>query len=167
MIGQAGGHGRGPWLPLFDCARPMDGLGQWQWQTQARVRQHEIVVYMVQSQLLTQARFVFAPRVDAPPDGRDMLAKVQIQALDKRRIDLPSSLGQHRLDGLSHAEHDPVLDPYEASTPIRLDDLGIEQLGLWPPARLGLGACGLAALGWHPLAIMRDERGEVRPKAVG
>ena len=33
---------------------------------------------MEQSQLLTQARFVFAPRVDSPPDGRDMLAKVQI-----------------------------------------------------------------------------------------
>src|SRR5882724_11159269 len=69
--------------------------------------------------------------------------------------------------GLSHAEHDPVLDPHDASTPIRLDDLGIEQLGLRPPARLGLGACGLAALGWHPLAIMRDERGEVLPNAVG
>jgi len=56
---------------------------------------------MEQSQLLTQARFVCAPRVDSPPDGRDMLAKVQIQALDKRRIDLPTSLGQPRLDGLS------------------------------------------------------------------
>jgi hypothetical protein len=83
MIGQAGGHCRCPWLPLFDGARPMDG--QWQWQTQALVRQHEIVIHMEQSQLLTQARLVFAQRVDSPPDGRDMLAKVQIQALDKRR----------------------------------------------------------------------------------
>ena len=47
MIGQAGGHCRCPWLPLFDCTRPMDGLGQWQ--TQARVRQYEIVVRMEQS----------------------------------------------------------------------------------------------------------------------
>jgi hypothetical protein len=83
------------------------------------------VVDMEQSQLLTQARFMFAPRVDAPPDGRDMLAKVQIQALDKRRIDLPTTLGQPRLDGLSHAEHNLVLDPHEASPAVGLDDLRI------------------------------------------
>jgi hypothetical protein len=30
MIGQAGGHGRCPWLPLFDGTRPLDGLRQGQ-----------------------------------------------------------------------------------------------------------------------------------------
>jgi hypothetical protein len=69
---------------------------------------------------------MFAQRVDLPPDGRDMLAKVQIQALDKRRIDLPTPLGQHRLDGLTRADHDLVLDPYEASPAVGLDDLRIE-----------------------------------------
>jgi hypothetical protein len=49
MIGQPGGHCRCSWLPLFDCTRPMDGLGQWQWQAQTCVRQHAIVVHMEQS----------------------------------------------------------------------------------------------------------------------
>ena len=64
----------------------MAGIGQWQ--AQAGMRQHEVVIGVEERQLLTQARFVFAQRVDSPPDGRDMLAQVQIEALDKRRIDL-------------------------------------------------------------------------------
>ena len=49
MIGQAGGHCRCPWLPLFDCARPVDELGQGP--SQARVGQHEIVVHLEERQL--------------------------------------------------------------------------------------------------------------------
>jgi hypothetical protein len=71
------------------------------------------------------------------------------------------------MECVSHAEHNPVLDPHEASTLITLDNLGIEQFGLRHPARPGCRAFGLAALGLYPLTVMRDERGEVLPKAVG
>ena len=53
----------------------MVGLGQWQWHTQARVRQHEIVVHLEQSQLLTQSGFVFAQGVDPPTERRHMADK--------------------------------------------------------------------------------------------
>jgi hypothetical protein len=79
MIGQSGGHGRCPWLPLYDYTRPGDGLGQWQ--AQAGMGQTEVVVHMEQGQLLTQPSFVFAQRVDPPTDRRHMLAKVQVEAL--------------------------------------------------------------------------------------
>ena len=95
-----------------------------------------------------------------------MLAKVQIQALDKRRIDLPTTLGQPRLDGLSHAEHNLVLDPYEASPAIGLDDLRIEELRPWHPAGFGQRPFALTPLGLNPPTIVRDQRDEVVPKAV-
>src|SRR5262249_44823234 len=96
-----------------------------------------------------------------------MLAKVQIQALDKAGIDRPPALGQDRRDGLCRAEDDAVGYPYEASPPIGLDDLGIEEPGPRHPARLGLGAFSLLALGRDPLAVVRDERGEILPEPVG
>src|SRR5215831_21116955 len=109
---------------------------------------------------------MFAQRGDSPPDGRDMLAKVQIQALDKRRIDLPPMLGQHQLDGLSHAEHDLVLDPREASPAVGLDDLRIEELRPWHPAGFGHRPFALTPLGLNPPTIVSDQRDEVVPKAV-
>src|SRR5262245_65878016 len=96
-----------------------------------------------------------------------MLAKVQIQALDKAGIDRPPALGQDRRDGLCRAEDDAVGYPYEASPPIGLDDLGIEEPGPRHPARLGLGAFSLLALGRYPLTIGREERGEILTEPVG
>ena len=49
------------------------------WQAQAGVRQHEVVIGVEDRQLLAYAGFVFAQRVDPPPNGRDMLAKVQVE----------------------------------------------------------------------------------------
>src|SRR5262247_2559571 len=114
------------------------------------MRQEEIVIRLEQSQLVTQSRFVFAQRVDPPPNGGDMLAEVQVQALHKCGIDLPALRGQSLLNGLTRAKHDTVCDPDQASTPIRLDDLGIEQPGLWHPAWRGPGTLGLSALGVNP-----------------
>ena len=96
------------------------------------------MIRLEKSQLVTQTRFVFAQRVDSPPNGGDMVAEVQVQALHKCGIDLPALRGQSLLDDLMRAKHDTVCDPNQASTPIRLDDLCIEQPGLWHPvARAG------------------------------
>jgi hypothetical protein len=67
----------------------------------------------------------------------------------------------------SRAEHDAVLGPNNASTPRALDNLGIEELREWHPARCGPRTFSLAALELHPLAVMRDKRGEGVSKAVG
>jgi hypothetical protein len=137
----------------------MDGIGQWP--AQAGMRPHEVVRGAEERQLLTQARFVCAPRVDAPPDGRDRLAQVQIQALDKRRVDRPTPLGQPRLDGLSHAEYDLVLDPHEASPAVGLDDLRIEEPRPWHPAGFGQRPFALTPLGLNPPTVVRNQRDEV------
>jgi hypothetical protein len=142
----------------------VDGIGPWH--AHAGVRPYEVVIGVEERQLLTQARFVFAPRVDSPPDGRAMLAQVQIQALDKRRIDLPTSPGQPRLDGLSHAEHDLVLDPHEASPAVGLDDLRLEELRQGHPAGFGHRPLALTPFGLHPLTVVRDQCDAVVPKAV-
>ena len=84
---------------------------------------------MEERQLLTQSRFVFAQRVDPTTDGRHMLAKIQIQALGKGGVDLPTPLGQDRLDGRCRAKDDTVCNPHDTLAPIALDDLGIESPG--------------------------------------
>jgi hypothetical protein len=134
--------------------------------TQAGVRQHEIVIPLEQGQLLAQPGFVFAQRVDPTTNGGNMLREVEIEALHKRGVDLPPPFGQHLLDRLQRTEYDVVLDTYDASAPIRFDHLGLEEFGPWHPAWLGHRPLSLATLGWHPLAVMGDQRGEVLPKAV-
>jgi hypothetical protein len=44
-----------------------------------------------------------------------------------------------------------VCDPNDVPASIGLNDLRIEQSRQWPPARLGLGPLGLAALGLEPV----------------
>jgi hypothetical protein len=64
-----------------------------------------------------------------------MLAKVQIQAFDKRGINLPTPLGQDRLDGLCRSKDDAVFHSNDTSPPVGFDDLGIEQpKPRWVPA---------------------------------
>src|SRR5882724_3047864 len=102
---------------------------------------------------------MLAQRVDPPPDRGYMLTELQVEALDKTRVDLPTTLGQDRLDDLCRAEYDPVFHPDNAPAPIALHHLRIEQPGLRHPTRLGPGSVGLAALGLNPLPVMRHERG--------
>src|SRR5215510_1375361 len=116
---------------------------------------------------MPQPGFVCAQGMNATPDRRHVLAEVEMEALDTACGELPAPLGQDGLDGLCCAKDDAVLDLTEAPAPVGLDDLRIEQPGLWHPTRLGLGTLGLATPGWHPLTVMRDQRGEVLPKAVG
>jgi hypothetical protein len=126
------------------------------------VGQDKIVVGVEQRQLLTQSRFVFVQRVDPPANGRHMLTKIQIQALDEGGIDLPTPLGQDGLDGLCRTEDDAVCDPDDVPAPVALDHLRIEQPGQRHPPGFELRPFGLAARGVNPLAVMGDERGEIR-----
>src|SRR5918996_2931237 len=95
-----------------------------------------------------------------------MLAQVQVEALGKRRVDLPASLGQYLLDYLTRAEHHAVFDPNDAPPAVGLDDLSIEELRQWHPAGFGHRPFALTPLGLNPLTVVSDQRGEVVPKAV-
>jgi hypothetical protein len=77
-----------------------------------------------------------------------MLATVQVEALDKARVDGPPVLGQDRLDGLTRTEYDAVFHPHDPPTPVGLHDLGIAQPRQGHPARLGLGAWAWRRSGW-------------------
>ena len=100
MIREPGRHCRRPRLPTFDGARLGDRFEPRQGQAQVRVGQHEVVIHLEQRQLLTQPGFVFAQCIDPSSHRRHMLAKVQVEALDKARVDFPAPFGQDRLDGL-------------------------------------------------------------------
>ena len=92
-----------------------------------------------------------------PPDGGDMLADGEVDALNERRVDLPAMCRQHLLDCPEGTEDDAVLHVDQTPAPHRLDHLRIEQLGQGHPARLGHRACGLAALRLHPGAAMAQQ----------
>jgi len=162
---QASGHGGCPLLPSCDGPCPFGHLEQGN--AQARVGQHEVVVCLKESQLMTQPSFVFAQRGDPTPDRRHMLAKIQIEALDKAWVDLPPSLGQDRLDGLCRAEYDTVCDPDDVPAPVALDHLRLEQPGQRHPAWLGLGPFVMTALGLEPAAVVGNQRGEIFAKPIG
>ena len=66
-----------------------------------------------------------------------MLAKVQVEAFYKARIDLPAPFGENRLDGRYRTENDAVFDSHEAPASVGLHRLSVEQTGLQHPSRLG------------------------------
>jgi hypothetical protein len=119
-----------------------------------------------ESQLLAYAGFVFAQRVDPPPNGRDRLAQVQVEALGNRRVDLPASLGEYLLDGLTRAEHHAMFDPNDAPPAVGLDDLRIEELRQGHPAGFGYRPFALTPFGLNPLTVVCGQCDEVVPKAV-
>jgi hypothetical protein len=87
-----------------------------------------------------------------------MLAYRQVEALDKRRVDLPTARRQHLLDGFQGAKHDAVLHADQTAAPHGLDHLRIEQPGEWHPARFRRRALGPPARRLDPLAIVRQQR---------
>jgi hypothetical protein len=50
---------------------------------QTRVRQDKIVIDLAQRQLIPQARFALAQRIDSPPDRGDTLADVQVKSFGR------------------------------------------------------------------------------------
>ena len=132
------------------------------------MRQTEVVIGMIQGQLLAQARLVFAPRHDAPPDGRHMLADRQVDALDECRVDLPARLGQHLRDPAQGAEDDPVAYANQPPAPILFYHLRLEHVGQRHPAGLGHRSCGLPARWLQPLTEMgQSEHSLIRPHDQG
>src|SRR5712691_3548682 len=128
--------------------------------------QTEIVIEMIQGQLLVEAVLAFAERRHTPPDRCDMLADTEVKAFNEGGVDLPAAGRQYLIDSLQRAEHHPVLHVHEAPPAYGLDHLRIEELGQWHPTRLRGWPGGLAALRLHPLPIVRQQRRDVRPKAV-
>ena len=48
------------------------------------------MIDLEQRQLIPQARFALAQCIDPPPDRRYALAEVEVEALDKRRVNGPA-----------------------------------------------------------------------------
>jgi len=82
---------------------------------QARVGQDEMMIHLEDRRLLSQPGFVFAKGIHPPLNCRYILAKVQVEALHKARIDLPTPLGQNRLNGLCRAKDDAVFNPLSSA----------------------------------------------------
>src|SRR5215475_13036490 len=131
------------------------------------MREAKIVVSLIQRQLLPQAILALAERADPSPNRGYILADGQVEAFHECRIDLPTAGSQNLLDGLKRAEHDPVSHADQAPAAYGLDDLSVEQLWEWHPARLGGRVLGLPARWLHPLAEMGEERCGVLLEAVG
>src|SRR4029453_6835725 len=104
-----------------------------------------------------KAGFARAQRVDPASDRRYPLADVEVEPLHKSGIDGPATSCQDLLNGQSGAEHHAVLDAHHASTPVGLDNLGIERLGQRHPARFGPRPFVLAPFGLHPVAKMGQQ----------
>src|SRR2546430_8261192 len=115
-----------------------------------------VVTPLAQLQPILQARFSLTKHVDPAPERGDALADVQVQPFDKRGIDGPAASRQHLLNGEPGAKHHAVCDADEAPTPIRLDNLSIEQLGQRHPTRLQSWPSVLAPFGVYPKAKMRQ-----------
>src|SRR5215813_8793439 len=104
------------------------------------------------------AVFALAERVDPTSYRRYALPNVQVEPLDKGRIDRPPASSQGLLDRLTHPEHHPMLDIDQAPAPVGLDDLGITQSGQWHPPRLGSWTLGPLARRLMPKAAMGQDR---------
>src|SRR5262249_39777655 len=98
--------------------------------------QTEIIIDLIQGQLLPYACLVFAQCRNAPSNSGDMLAQVEIEALDEGGVDVPTTRREHLLDGLQGPEHDAVAHAHQAPTPYGLDHLRIQQPWQRHPARL-------------------------------
>src|ERR1043165_8413070 len=95
------------------------------------------LIDLIQNQLLAQASFLRAQRVDAASYGGDMGAQVKVEAFNQGRINLPAIGGQHLGDCFQGAKDDAVCDTYQPATSHRLDDLSVKQPWLPHPTRLG------------------------------
>ena len=92
----------------------MSDFGDQQRLAQTGVGQYEVVVDLEQHQLIPQALFAPAQRVDSASDRRDALTDIEVEPLDKGSIDGPATGRQHLLDRHQCAEHHPVLHANQA-----------------------------------------------------
>src|SRR2546428_11362694 len=120
--------------------------------------QANIVVRLIEGELVPQAFLAFAQGHHTPPDGGDMLADREIDALNEGGVDLPTLWGQHVCDASQRTEHHAMTHLNEPSAPVFLDDLRIEELWHGHPAGLRHGTCGLTTRRLHPLAKVGQQR---------
>ena len=157
MGSQSRRHGRCPRPPPRDRATTVGDCGSRPRLAKAHVGQYAVVIDVQQRQLISHARFALAERVDPAPDRRHALAHIEGEPCDTRRLDRPASSRPPLLDGQPGAEDHAVLDPHETSTPGRLHDVSLEQLGQRHPTRLRSWTFVLAPCGLHPGATMRAQ----------
>src|SRR5215510_8887874 len=157
MVRQSGRHRWRARPPQLGRATTSGGFGKPQRLTQTGVRQAEIVVRVVHCQLLAQAVLTCAQGVDPTPYRCYSLANIQVQPLDKRRVNLPATHRQDLLNPLHSAKHHPILDPHDASASVGLDHLGIKHLRQGHPAWFGQRAFVSTACRLPPLAKMGQE----------
>ncbi len=69
----------------------MGRLGLGQELTEASMRQAEVIVAMVKSELMAQPLLAFAQRGDSPSDRRHMLTDGEVEAFNEGRVDLPAA----------------------------------------------------------------------------
>jgi hypothetical protein len=131
------------------------------------MRQAKVVVALPHHQMLAHAVLALAERGGPTADCSHPLAQVQLEPLDKGRMDLPTACRQPlRAPGYRPADH-PVCDSHKASAAVRLHPRRIEQLGQGPPAGGGPRACGLAPFRLTPRATVRQQGGSLLLKAIG
>jgi len=128
--------------------------------------QYEIVVGVEQRQLMLQAVFALAQRINPTSYCCHALPDVQVQPFYKRGIDLAAQRSQHCIDGLQRAKDDPVCHADQTPTSILLDDLRVEQPRQRPPAWLGPRAFLLAACRVNPAAEMAQDGGQIALEAI-
>jgi len=130
------------------------------------MRQAEVVIGLVEGQLLMEAFFSFAQRHHAPPYRGDMLTDGEVHTLNEGRIDVLALRGEDLLDSSQRAKDDTMADAGEASTPVRIHHLRVEELWQGHPAGPGRGAHRLAARWLHPLLEMGQQRRGVCLEAI-
>src|SRR5262245_48906650 len=118
--------------------------------------QTEIVVHLIQYKLLQQPLLALTQRADPSSDRGHMLADAQVHALNERGVDLPAAGRYHLLHRLERPEHHTVAHSYQVPPAHGLDDLRVEQLRQWHPARFRHRATGSAAWWLDPLAKVRQ-----------
>src|SRR5215813_15586802 len=125
--------------------------------------QAKVVVCLVQGELLPHTVLPLAECVDTTPYCRHALPDVQVEPLDKGRLDLPATGRQYLLDGLQGPEHHAVAHADETPPAYGLDHLRIQQLGEGQPARLGVWPFVLAAWRLHPVPIVGEQGRQILP----
>src|SRR5262245_56006410 len=131
------------------------------------MRQPKVVRALEYGELLAQARLLLAQRVDPAADSRHMLTEVQVKTFHEGRIDLPTLLGKHVLDGLTGTEYHTVAPADQTPATILLHHLCIQQLRQGPPPWLWCRALCLLTLRLHPQAEMRQDGAEVTLVPIG
>jgi hypothetical protein len=91
MIRQTCCHGRGARPPHLRRTTTIGGFRYQEWLAQTGVGQYKVVIDVEQRQLIPHACFTLAQGIDPAPDRCYSLTEVEVETLDKRRVDRPAT----------------------------------------------------------------------------